>query len=222
MPPLPNVPGVARLRLTWSSPPNSNIQTHMYMNFTGAMSATDAATWSGTLFNAIGNAWKTHMSSFVHLRELELTDLTSATGVQVVHAGDIAGLVVDGVVSNATCVVTEWEIARRYRGGKARTYWPGGTESATIDTESWDPTFVTNWTGDFDALILALDAAGPGAIGLAFMVAVSYFQGFTVNLRPPLRPQVRAALRVGGPVVDTITAAEVRSKFGTQRRRLQP
>lgn len=220
MPPLPAVPQVARLDLTWSSAPNTNIHTHMFMDFTGSINVTDANTWANTLFNTIGNNWKTHMSSFVILTSLQLTDLSSSTGVQVVHNGAINGLLVSTPVANSVCVVTEWEIARRYRGGKARTYWPGATLSATFDTESWDPAFIANWKTDFQAMLTALDVAGPGAITLGFPTAVSYYSGFTTVLRPPLRPRIVNTLRVN-PLVDPITGVEVRSKFGTQRRRLQ-
>jgi len=221
MPPLPNVPKVVRLDHLFNSPPNGNIFTRNYVQYSGALSVADANTWSASLAAAFGARWKAHMSSAVTYLGLTMTDLNSNTGPQVGAPRSDAGSVVNAIVSNATCVVVEWETARRFRGGHPRSYMPGGPASLTLDTETWTAAAVANWHTDFLGWVTDMSTAPPAAVGTALPVAVSYFQGFTVVTRTPLRSRNVNSLRVGGPLVDVIVNAEPRLRFGTQRRRIQ-
>lgn len=220
MPALPAVPKTIRLDHNFTSSPNSNIFTRNFIQYTGVLSLADANTWLATLVTAFGNRWKAHMSSAVSYGGSTLTDLNSSTGVQTGLSAAVAGTVINAVVSNSTCVVVEWEIARRYKGGKARSYMPGGPASLTLDTESWTNAAVVNWRTDFNGWVADMAVAPPVAVGSATPVAVSYYQGFTTVTRTPLRARNVNTVRAN-PLVDPILGCEVRIKFGTQRRRLQ-
>src|ERR1700694_72442 len=209
MPPLPNVPKTVRLDHFFTSPPNGNILTRNFIQYSGVLSAPDSAPWAATLAAAFGARWKAHMSSAVTYNGLNMTDLNSNTGPRVGAPRADAGAVINAIVSNATCVVVEWETSRRFRGGHARFYMPGGPASPTLDTETWTAAAVANWKTDFLGWVNDMAIAPPAAVISAFPVAVSYFQGFTVVSRLPLRSRNVNSLRAGGPLVDPINNAEV-------------
>lgn len=120
-----------------------------------------------------------------------------------VHGGNSAG---DAMPPN-TAVVCGWSITARYRGGHPRTYQPGiavtdadvnsGRLLSSAKMTAWQTGFA-NFLNNFNTIPLS----GGGAPSLG---TIAYFRH-----NAPLVP----------PVFYPYQSAEVRPRFGTQRRRM--
>jgi hypothetical protein len=219
VPALPDVPQVLRCRLLWSDDTDPAATTTFFVRYTG--SAPSSATCV-TLATDFAGFWANNLNLFDTTTELsgcEVTDLTSPTSGQGLATTTYAGTEGGEQLSGGTCVVVNYAIARRYRGGKPRMYLPWGTGLALESRQAW--------TGDFlTAVLAAVQAAWTGIIGtevagctISDHVNVSYYSGFTVSdpgggKRARNVPTLRTT-----PLVDTVTGNSVLSRPGSQRRR---
>jgi hypothetical protein len=113
-----------------------------------------------------------------------------------------------------------YPVARRYRGGKPRSYVPWGTADDLGDRQDWDSGVLTAFHTGWSAIISALEAAYPiGAATFVSMCAVSYYG-------PPNRTITGSTGRVrtistvrAVPLVDDWSTFSVVQKIGSQRRR---
>jgi len=151
-----------------------------------------------------------------------LLDLSSSSGHQGASGTVTTGTLAGTETPASLCVVVQHQIARRYRGGKPRTYFPFGDGSKTNGADFWAAAFVTLVGTNFGNAVSAFTGAVGGGATITGLVSVSYYQGFTVVTSPTTgRSRNVPKLRSGGPVTDTIVANVVNSKYGTQRRRLK-
>lgn len=191
------------------------------MQYTGT--APTAANLS-TFNTAANTAWtgnlKGECGSEIVLTQIESTDLTSALGAQAVTGVSNAGNRSGGLIPSSACMVTSYEIARRYRGGHPRGYWPFGTDTDVSTELVWAGAFLTSINSSLPAFIAALVAAVWSGGGTLSQVNVSYYHGFTVVTDPVTgRARNKPTLRVS-PTIDAVTSIVARASIGTQRRRL--
>jgi hypothetical protein len=156
----------------------------------------------------------------VTLTQIESEDLTSATGAVDTSVESVVGSRAGSALPSSTSLVSSYTIARRYRGGHPRAYWPFGADSDLLSETQWTSAFPTACDTGINAYFAALVAAGWSGAGTLTHVNVSYYEGFTVVTNPITgRARNVPTLRVS-PVVDLVTAVHSRSSIGTQRRRL--
>jgi len=159
MPRLPDADHIIRIKLAGqlSSNPWATIQ---YARFTGsqpdsAALATTANALKSTAFQAIIPM----MGTANELLTIECTDLTNETGASgISSATPVLGTRAGTVNPNQVCAVASYKIARRYRGGHPRTYWPIGVQSDITAGSRWTTAFVplplnavTAWVGNVNA-----------------------------------------------------------------------
>lgn len=165
-----------------------------------------------TQINALIADFDTHYDAFVttfcHTSDTHIQtnaeDLSSSTGVVATtvpatpggNAGTLAALNVAAVVS--------WRIARRYRGGKSRTYIGGLSDAQLSPPDQLSTVFA----GNLQAAAVAFLAhyTNLSLSGLTWQLAV-------VSYRTANAPRVT-------PLVEDITAASVTAAIRSQRRRL--
>lgn len=219
MPALPPVPQVLRFQFVMGLA-GINVFTHWFFQYTGgAPSNTDAA----ALATSASTNWQAQYAplaaSTVSLVAANVTDLTSPTAAFGTNATTRVGTRAGSELTANDCVLVNMKVARRYRGGKPRQYWPFGVQGDLLSPFFWSTTFqslVATNLATFNSNLLALTWTGGN---ISRPVNVSYFQGFTVVTNPITgRARNVPKLRTT-PVVDPVTAYAVSQRVATQRRR---
>lgn len=184
--------------------PAANI---LHCSYTGG---TPDATNLQVLALALGNAfWEDPViedyattTTFVGVR---LTDLATDTGAVGEGAINGAGTAEDQGSPAQCCLMVNYSIARRYRGGHPRSYFPALAIGAISTPGQWDSGVVSDFTSQVTALNAAMGSASSGPITLTGQVVVSYVDG--------------DAWRVDN-LVEPVTGLTVNNLIKTQRRRL--
>lgn len=221
MPALAPVQGGIKLVLGFTIGIDTTTGTHFYFS-------TDAGAANASQLNqlteAAASGWNTHMTpecpGQIILTSVTGTDLSSPTGavdeVFPNYPGSRAG---SPLAANA-CVLINYQVARRYRGGKPRNYAPGGTSGDLANLQTWAAAFqssyTTAWRNMTNEILAALRASFPGGR----QVNISYYSGHqwlpdqhgNYHYVPTPRPT---------PVLDTIGPGTASLTVGSQRRRLR-
>lgn len=218
MPPLPTVSGVIEVALHWTVGEDASCQTKLHFSATGSpFTAADLATMATAVRTAVSANLASTYGSATKLTEVTCTDLGSTTGTQGVDGTAVSGASTGGLPAMAACLVN-YKIARRYRGGKPRSYFPIGNASYLADPQTWSGSGLTSLQTAITGLMTAIVGHTFGAIVVTAQVSVSYYSGGSwaiVSGRPHFTPTRRAT-----PLVDTVLSAIVAQKLGTQRRRM--
>jgi hypothetical protein len=222
MPALPSVPKVLQVVFKHTYGGDTDALCIIYEQYTGT-APTDAEL--STFATACGAAWDANMAAYassaaVSLEQVTVTDLSSPTSAKAEVAAVFPGTGGGAALPADTCFVTAYEIARRYRGGHPRSYWPLGTETEVLSPQTWTAAAVTAMTATFVGMQAAIAAAGWSGAGTISQVNVSYYDGFTVVTSPTTGRARNVPKLRPTPVVDPIVSVVGRQTFGTQRRRV--
>jgi hypothetical protein len=117
------------------------------------------------------------------------------------------------------CVLVNFLITRRYRGGKPRWYLPWGGGGDLTSRQEWTAGFITNVTSAISAIRTGFIGASSGSTSVSNQVNVSYYSGFTAVENPITHrwrnvPTLRAT-----PAVGVIESYSVAGLVSSQRRR---
>lgn len=223
MPPLAPVPNVARIDIDFGLEGDPVAGCHLFFESNGTVPTVanldSIAAQVATAYSAHLNA---HLAATRTCNEVVVTDLTSPTsarGSAAVGASG-GGPSVDQVAGLAA--VINYPIARRYRGGKPRGYWPLTSTLVLTTAGVWSGGSAATLTTDFQAFLAAVLASSAGSYSFLNHVNVSYFQGFTnVAYGSPTKYRRVPTPRSPGPITDVIApgTAIVSEIPGNQRRR---
>lgn len=218
-PPLPETPCL-RVRLGYSTSAGTDMGSRFYLSYAG--SAPTAANCA-TIASDIASAWNTRLPGFVYelisLVEVDVLDIATNSGAfgtaTVSHAGTLAG---GTLVANAATNI-EFDLSRRYRGGKPRMFLPPPDDTALASLDKYSTTFTGNLETAFGEFISDIEALSVGAVGALQHVNVSYYSGFTNVTNSSGRTRAAPKYRTPTAKVDTITGYAVKTVIGSQRRR---
>jgi hypothetical protein len=129
-----------------------------------------------------------------------------------------------GTASGATlpaqiCTVISYRIARRYRGGHPRGYWPFGAQTGLVDAGHWTSGYASAVDTQIAAFFTAVQAAGWAGAGTLSHVSLSYFSGFTVITSPTTGRARNVPTVRSSPLIDPVVTLKTQTSIGTQRRR---
>lgn len=206
MPPLPSVSGGLKVLTKWVAGLDRVALSRFFLTYSGvAPTAADLI----TLADVFVTSWTTNVAPFFHpqngIENVEITDLSSPTGaVGESTTGPVAGSRAGTILPGATCVLANYGLTRRYRGGHPRTYIPAFTQSDLDDEQDWDSAsliaFLPAWTDYMDSAVGSMWAGG----GTPTNVNISFYEGFipvqnpiTLRWRNVPKPRVT-------PLVDVI------------------
>lgn len=222
MPPLPAVTNVLRVRLVGTLGDLPDAGNRFYIAFSGSNPTVAELV---TFCTAVGTAWNGNISPLVDatytLTEVIAEDLTSSSAAvgnaAVSHIGTRSGAGVPG----STCLVVNYDISRRYRGGHPRGYYFAGVAGDLATDQEWSSAFIASAQTNFTNFFASIFAAGWSGAGTLQQVNVSFYESFTTVLNPVTGrtknpPKVRTAV----PTPDIVTAVTPRVRIGSQRRRL--
>jgi hypothetical protein len=206
MPRNPIVADVLQVEFLWSQDgiPGANV---LHAGYTGGPpTSSDCAAIAELLGNAFWvvplKADYPSTTTFVGVR---VTDLATDTGASGEHAFGTAGTATDASLSAQACVLVNYSISRRYRGGHPRTYLPALAWGALATPGTWDSGVISDTTAVMNNLATEMGTATSGTTLLSGQVCVSYRTG--------------NAWRVVN-LVEPITGLSVNGRVCTQRRRL--
>jgi len=188
MPARPPVPGVIRVELLWtqSGSPCANI---FHVAYTGGPPvATDLSSLAGAIqyavFANIGSALPASTIS----TECICTDIATDSGeVGSVSPAD-PGTNATAAISAGSAFLTDWQIARRYRGGKPRTYWPAPAIGELLSATQFTDTCVGLVNEACTALSAAAAGGSHGSFTAVGLVCVSYVDGGSPRVDPLVEP----------------------------------
>lgn len=218
MPALPTIPNVLKISLLWSISSDVDARTTLYFSYSGAAPNNAAcsafATAAYNAFGAFGEDWDVDTS----LTGCEVIDLSSSSGGVGIHSATVAGNLTHPI-SGASAVLVNYAIARRYRGGRPRSYLPWGDQTVIGNRQTWGGTFVAAVTTHVQDAFAGIIGQTSGGTTISQHVNVSYYSGFTVETSPSSgRARNVPKLRTT-PVVDTIVGLSISTRIANQRRR---
>jgi len=219
MPPLVAVPNVLRAQLLWSDAADLDVSTGFFFRYSGsAPSAVDATTLAGKIFTAAHPFMEIALAS-VDLRGVRVTDLSSNMGGDGTHVETDPGTGGGDALPGGIGPLVNYSIARRYRGGKPRSYFPLFAAADLLTRQSWKPASIAAMGTAFSAFIGQVLGSTAGPTTITAHVNVSYYAGFTnIPGTETKRAKVVSKPRET-PVVDDILGFGVSAIPGSQRRR---
>lgn len=133
-----------------------------------------------------------------------VTDLSSSTAPTADSTGTAAGTREGEPIPANVAVLQQYSVARRYRGGHPRTYWPWFTASDIDTPQTWASDSVGAAATASEIVTSAPVGVTSGGFTVASQVQVSYY--------------LAKVLRVT-PVVDVIVLEGIAVEIASQRRR---
>lgn len=221
MPALPVVNKVLRVSLTFALDQDLGARVGFFKRYAGVAPTNGQL---NTFCDGIGDLFvSTDMNDLMNdtysVTLIEATDLSSDVAAIGSDATERPGTRAGSVLPADNAVLCSHRVARRYRGGHPRNYWPFGSSGDVEDAQTWDGDFITNCDTAFDAFYGGINALGWASAGTIDSVNVSYYQGFEVFMGPTGRARNISTVR-DEPVIDTITAHTASVGIASQRSRL--
>jgi len=217
-PPLPASPCL-RVRLDYTQTDGYLGGNRLYFSYTG--SAPTAGNCI-TLATDIGAAWGTHLAQAVHpdweLTEVDVLDIASLTGASGTNAPNIVGTSSGTALAAQVAQNIEYNISRRYRGGKPRMFLPPSNTGNLADQSHWQPAWLTDLNTYMSGFIAEIAALDVGSVGTLAHVNLSYYQGFKNITNSSGRTRAVPTYR-DAALVDTINGYSAKGVLGSQKRR---
>lgn len=207
MPALPAVPNVIKLELLWSQAgiPCANV---MHCGYSGdAPDGVACGAFAQGFAEAfwVAGLWEGYPTTTI-LVGARVTDLASDTGASGEWSDGSAGTFDGGELPAQAAVLVNYQIARRYRGGHPRTYFPPPNQSLLDGPSQWGSTIITELGARVEAMFTYSLGTEVESTTLTGLVCVSYRDGDSPRVDPLVEP-------LTGYVVSPIMA--------TQRRRIR-
>lgn len=199
-----------------------NVSTKLHFKYSGTAPADASCIDIASAFrSAWNNAWLGHLVNESSHEGVSVTDLTTPTsgfGQSLIHT---LGTANPPGVPAGTALLVNYSIARRYRGGKPRSYWPLMVAADLASSSSWILATLATMTSEWQTSYLdAMIGSTIDGCVIGEQVNVSYYEGFTT---PPVAPGRRAknisTPRAVAITPDPITAFVINPKPASQRRR---
>ena len=219
MPALPDVPQVLKIQLHWTVEGDPLAMTVMHYHYTGGPpSPANCATMGGNFVSNAASAFSSIVHTAVGITKAMVTDLSSPTASQGEGGSPWGGSQGGSALPPGAAAVANYLIARRYRGGKPRNYFPLGGATDLDTTGLWLAASVTAWEAALVSFLTSNLSAGAGCT-LDRHVNVSYYHGSTVVTNPITGRARNVPTLRPSPLVDTINGSSIAPFVGSQRRR---
>lgn len=216
--PLPDVPCV-RCRLIYTTPEGTLAGSRFYLSYSG--SAPSGANCT-TLAGDIAAAWGSHMAPMAHpswaLTEVDVLDIATDSGLSGQWTGTTDGSRTGTQLPPQIAANVEFDIGRRYRGGKPRMFWPPGNEADTDGGSKFTGAFLTAMNSAVDAFFTQVQALSIGSMGSLALVSLSYYKGFTNITNSSGRTRAVPTYRATA-LSDRIVNYSCKAVQGSQKRR---
>ncbi len=216
--PLPDVPCV-RVRLIYTPGAAGEAGSRFYLSYSG--SAPSGANCT-TLASDVASSWASHIAPVVNeaftLTEVDVLDIATDTGLSGQWTGSNAGTRSGTPVPTQVTTNIEFDIARRYRGGKPRMFLPGGVMADISTNATWEGSFLSAVNTAVGNFIDVIEGESIGSMGTLQHVNLSYYKGFTNITNSSGRERAVPTYRATA-LHDNVTGYAAKAVMGSQRRR---
>ena len=217
-PPLPASPCL-KVNLDYTQSDGYEGGSRFYLGYSG--SAPTGANCI-TLAGDIEAAWLAHLAPLINpawaLTEVDVLDIASNSGFSGQWTGNEAGTRSGTEWPSQVATNVEFNIARRYRGGKPRMFLPPGNQADGLDAGHWSTTFIDEVNTGIAGFFTAVEALTVGSLDALSHVNLSYYAGFTnvtnSSGRTRAAPKYRAAA-----LLDVVSGYSCKGVMGSQKRR---
>lgn len=222
MPTLPPTPSaVLNIVLHIDLNGDANVRTSLKWAYSGGPPSNSDC---NTIAAAVGTAWHTNLGPLCTntsaLFLVEVIDLATVNGGVGQAAPNQNGTRAGTPLPIEVCALANHKIARKYRGGKPRSYFPYGVEAdMNTDQRTWTGSFIAAFNTDYAAFRTAMNALTGGTTNLTGPVNVSYYKGYSAPTIVNNRAKNHLAPRAT-PVVDSIISTALNPLLASQRRRV--
>jgi hypothetical protein len=217
-PPLPESPCV-RVKLDYTNEDGSLAGSRFYLSYAGSAPTSGNAT---TLAADVSAAWGTNLYGVIQdqwsLTEVDVLDIATNTGLSGYWSGSIAGGEGSTYLPASIATNVEYDIARRYRGGKPRMFLPPGAYANLADAGHWNGAFIAAVNTAVSGFFTELEALSIGAVGALEHVNLSYYEGFKNITNSSGRERAVPTYRPAA-VLDRVTGYACKGRVGSQKRR---
>lgn len=217
-PPLPASPCL-RVRLDYTNTDSTEAGSRFYLSYAGA-SPTGANCTS--IASDIATAWGTDIAPHVNgeyaLTEIDVLDIASYSGLSGQWTGSISGTDEASAMPAQCATNVEFDIARRYRGGKPRMFFPPPGSGNMLNGGKWAAAFITAMNAAVANFFAAVSGIDVGAVGTLGHVNLSYYSGFTNVTNSSGRTRAAPKYRPAA-LLDAIDGYATKGTIGSQRRR---
>ncbi len=216
----PVEPNVVRFQLQWSIGSDNNAITGLKYTYAGGPpTAADLNNLCAGVYGLWGPLTATWATPAVSLNGVAAQDLGSSTGASGIHTQVTIGARTGNPIPPANAVLVNYTVARRYRGGKPRSYLPFMSGSDTTAAGRWGGSEITALSSALATLFTATLALTSSGVTLTDHVNVSLYEGTTVSEHgSPARAENVPTYR-SSALVEPITSFSVSLIPSTQRRR---
>lgn len=219
MPPLPDVPGVIRVDIKYTNATDLDVLTRLHFRFAGGpLDNAQANTWAESMVGSAAalDAW---MHTDTELVLISVTDLSTSSAGVGSYPADITGSLTGDPLPLATAFLVNYQISRRYRGGRPRNYLPAGDGTKLETAREWTSGFVTLVEDNWNTFIADCISDAPAGITDVAHVNVTYYgpPNYTKGVLPERVKTYSTKLAV--PLVDDINTASYSAIPSSQRRR---
>lgn len=221
MPALPAYPNVLKVRTLWLVGADSDIGTTLHFKYSGTAPSDAVCTSIATdIYGEAVSALAPLLNTANNLTGVQVQDLSSSTAGFGEHLTGSDGSRSGEPLPAQTCLLYSSAIARRYRGGKPRTYWPFGSASDVLNPSAWQSAFVSAAQSGLDAYVAFIAALSVSGTILGAQVSISYYEGFTPVTNPVTgRTRDVPTVRSSAIAPDVVLSNIARATPATQRRR---
>lgn len=201
---------------------DQNVTTKLHFRYTGGPPSTAQMTaLAADVKAAFTTALAAQLSSNITLNTVTVLDLANPVTPPGTWSGTQAGSRTGTSLPASVAVVTSYHIARRYRGGHPRGYWPLLAAADLASPGAFNTAGISSLQTSMGSYITAVKALTSGGVTIGNQCNVSYYSGGswttpTGGSKPRWRPTLRTP-----PTVDDITSVLVNVKPGSQRRRMR-
>jgi hypothetical protein len=220
MPALPVVPQVLRISLKHTYGNDTDVISHLYFEYSGtAPTVAELNTFASSVSSSWNATLRTHATAACVLVGVDVIDLTSATSAVGIWTGSLAGTNGESDFPHGTAVLVNYAIARRYRGGKPRSYFPYGGYTDAANGNNWSTSFITAFTTSLTTFIADIVALTWTGATISEQVSVSLYEGFVSSQNPLTNRWRNIPTPRATALIDPIVSWAVNPKYGSQRRR---
>lgn len=216
--PLPASPCV-RVRLDYTQADGYDAGSRFYLSYS---EGSPTAGQCDTLASDVAAAWETNLASIIDsefaLTEVDVLDIATDAGAFGNWTGSHSGSATGTSLPAQSAINIEFNIGRRYRGGKPRMYLPPGVTSDQLDAGHWDSTLIDATNTGFAAFMAEITALDIGMMGTLAHVSLSYYKSFTNLANSSGRERAVPTYRATA-LVDPVTGYSCKGLIGSQRRR---
>lgn len=222
MPALPPVAGVIKVASLFTYSGNVSCMNRYFIHYSGTAPTTAQL---NTFCTSLDTGWSTNYPAVTSGDVIgtghQAEDLSSSTGAIGAAGMSSTGTRSGDGLPKATCFGVNFQMARRYRGGKPKIFLPFGTSTDLDGTGRWKGASLSSFGSAWVAYINAALAAGWTGAGTLTHVNVSYYSGFTVVTNPITHRARNVPTLRGTPLQDLITGYSSETDVMSQRRRNQ-